>query len=701
MCEDDCKRGLYGPGLWIPFSLYLCLTLIVFVVQLVAFDNGVSSFISLSECQKTSPYYKSLPLYATVSGINATTNASSSDASFYFEDWHVVPTLGLCPSYNPPKDPSPSLSASSKASITNRRLGGAGGGGGGGGKSGGGGGGGGGSGSKSGSGNGGQGSNNGGSSPPATNTDSRGKGVGNNFQYKGCISFGIDKSGNADAAGPSLWSQLDALAAVAGYNGVAATVKTSFKQGVEDMHDTAPIFGLINGVNSSLWSLSVVLSFSFMMCLCKTCHFRNSFNFLRLILYIDFANHVVTFFFALILLFELPGADRHFAGTDGLKGLAKTAFPTCVLTVTPGKLLGLYTFVLILSGILAVGFIVFEVYFRCIRRSKSYFHYPPGTIICNSGHAMERRTQDPYKVLPDGHNKYAFCDSCHIENVFTRDGVVYHCPLCRQVSRPCDYCPPCARQRLESGGNGQLGVSAGAYAAEHGQHQFQQQQQYQYQYQHQPQPQQQWQPSPGSIQLVNTIPVPAQGYVTGYSQVPQSLEGHAPSPAEIHAQDPGGGGFVSLQCVACHRRTQLPGSLADQLSTQAFKCADVQLRCLETNFPPQLKPQPQIYMQPQQQQYPAAYVIPQQQVYPTDDGIQIAQTLTVQGYATDFQHPNASAPSLHGQGQGPVSLHCLTCMREVRLPFVMAAQHDTRNFRCNDAGLSCRVQRKAAGCVAF
>ena len=79
MCEDQCVRGLYGARLWVPFSLYLCLSFVVFVLQLIAFDNGVSSFISLSECQKTAPYYKTLPLYATVPGFNATTNVSSSD----------------------------------------------------------------------------------------------------------------------------------------------------------------------------------------------------------------------------------------------------------------------------------------------------------------------------------------------------------------------------------------------------------------------------------------------------------------------------------------------------------------------------------------------------------------------------------------------------------------------------------------------
>jgi hypothetical protein len=54
--QAGLSRGLYGARLWVPFTLYICLAFIVFVVQLIAFDNGVSSFISLSECQKTAPY---------------------------------------------------------------------------------------------------------------------------------------------------------------------------------------------------------------------------------------------------------------------------------------------------------------------------------------------------------------------------------------------------------------------------------------------------------------------------------------------------------------------------------------------------------------------------------------------------------------------------------------------------------------------
>ena len=506
MCEDQCVRGLYGARLWVPFSLYLCLSFVVFVLQLVAIDNGVSSFISLNKCQKTSPYYKTLPLYATVPGFNSTTNATSSDASFYFEDWHLVPTLGLCPSYNPPSDPRPSLSTSAQASIA-RKLRGSGGGSGGGG---------------GGRATGGARSGSGGSSPPpppATNTDSRGKGRGDNFQYKGCISFGQDKSGSTDTEGPIVWEQLDKLAAVAGYNGVAATVKTSFKNGVEDMHDTAPLFGLITGINSPLWSLSILLLFSYMICLCvQTCQYRNSFNFLRFIWYVDFANHVVTFFFSLILMFELPGADVHYVGKEGLAGLAKTAFPTCELTVTPGKLLDLYTLVLIISGALAVGFILFELYFRCVRRCKGSFHYPPGTVICNNGHAMERRSQDPYKALSDGHNKYAACDSCQVVNVFPRDGCIYHCPICRQVSQPCDYCPPCAKLRIESCANGQLGATRSGVYADHEPHRQATQQLWQPQVYHQPQ---MYQPSfPAAM--------PMQGSITGYAQVTQ-LEGHAPS----------------------------------------------------------------------------------------------------------------------------------------------------------------------------
>jgi hypothetical protein len=262
-----------------------------------------------------------------------------------------------------------------------------------------------------------------------------------------------------------MWGQLDQLAAIAGYNGVPATVKTSFKKGVEDTHDTAPLFGLITGINIPLWSLSILLLFTYMVCLCvQTCQYRNSFTFLRFIWYVDFANHVVTFFFSLILIFELPGADVHYVGSDGLNGLAKTAFPSCVLTVTPGKLFDLYTFVLILSGVLATGFIFFEVYFRCIRRSKSYFHCSPGTVICNNGHAMERRSQDPYKALSDGHNKYAFCDSCHVVNVFPRDGCIYHCPICRETSQPCVYCPPCAKQRIDSGGEREVLVCSATNA---------------------------------------------------------------------------------------------------------------------------------------------------------------------------------------------------------------------------------------------
>ena len=81
---------------------------------------GLTSIVSLNGCQKTSSVYYKLPLYSSIVG-NATGGILSADAGFYFQDWHVVPSLGFCPSNNPPTNPIPALTPVAQAAADSSR----------------------------------------------------------------------------------------------------------------------------------------------------------------------------------------------------------------------------------------------------------------------------------------------------------------------------------------------------------------------------------------------------------------------------------------------------------------------------------------------------------------------------------------------------------------------------------------------------
>ena len=285
-----CTKEEYGIKFWLPFLLYYFATTVVFILEARSLTVGLTSIVSLNGCQKTSSVYYKLPLYSSIVG-NATGGIVSADAGFYFQDWHVVPSLGFCPSNNPPTNPIPALTpvaqaaadssrrkllaagSSSRSSSSSagdidlhnkkhRKLGGAGG------SSGGGGGGGGGSSSSSSSSGGSSGNsnndgNNGGSSAPVTVTGTEGKGEGN-FNYKACINFGKTYTGKEDSSGPTIWKQLDKLAGLDGYNGQGA-IKTSFTEGAAGLSDASSLMSLILGINCGLWSITSVLFLTYIL----------------------------------------------------------------------------------------------------------------------------------------------------------------------------------------------------------------------------------------------------------------------------------------------------------------------------------------------------------------------------------------------------------------------------------------------------
>ena len=290
-----------------------------------------------------------------------------------------------------------------------------------------------------------------------TSTNTEGKGTGN-FNYKGCVSFGKTYTGKDDSSGPTIWKQLDKLAGQDGYNGQGA-IKTSFTEGAAGLSDSSSLMNLILGINCGLWSITSVLFLIYIFSARKGCYFRNSLNLVRGMLYIDFVNHVITGFFCIIVFYNIKQFNDNFVGTKAFAGLTKTVFPTCTLSATEGPILPLYLIAAYLSFALAFVFIICETYWRCCRARRERFNYPEGYVICNNGHPMQRRTKDPYKEQRDVHgNKYAFCDGCGLENVFERDWVIYHCPLCREEGLdPSDFCPPCAEARIRDGKNGTLG----------------------------------------------------------------------------------------------------------------------------------------------------------------------------------------------------------------------------------------------------
>ena len=98
------------------FWAWVVSTLMAFILQLAAYANNLAYVVSLvSGCQRLSPYYDtSLPLYPTI------VDATTAEADFYFEDWHIVPSQGFCPSSNPPQDETPQLTAA--AAATHRSL---------------------------------------------------------------------------------------------------------------------------------------------------------------------------------------------------------------------------------------------------------------------------------------------------------------------------------------------------------------------------------------------------------------------------------------------------------------------------------------------------------------------------------------------------------------------------------------------------
>jgi len=474
-----CTKEEYGIKFWLPFLLYYFATTVVFILEARSLTVGLTSIVSLNGCQKTSSVYYKLPLYSSIVG-NATGGIVSADAGFYFQNWHVVPSLGFCPSNNPPTNPIPALTPVAQAAADSsrrkllaagsssssagdidlhnkklRKLGGAGG-------SSGGGGGGGSSSSSSSSSSGSSGNsnndgNNGGSSAPVTVTGTEGKGEGN-FNYKACINFGKTYTGKEDSSGPTIWKQLDKLAGLDGYNGQGA-IKTSFTEGAAGLSDASSLMSLILGINCGLWSITSVLFLTYIFSASKGCYFRNSLNLVRAMLYIDFVNHVITGFFCVIVFYSIKQYNESFVGTKAFAGLAKTVFPTCTLSATEGPILPLYLIAAFMSFALAFIFIICETYWRCCRARRERFNYPEGHVICNNGHPMQRRRKDPYKEQRDVQgNKYAFCDGCGIENVFERDWVIYHCPLCREEGfDPSDFCPPCAEARIRDGNNGTLG----------------------------------------------------------------------------------------------------------------------------------------------------------------------------------------------------------------------------------------------------
>ena len=431
--------GLKGLNCFL-FLIFWLLGLAVSIFQLVGLLNGLGYIISIRNCETSSKFFRILPLFPDIQGSNSTLagNITFDSGNFYFQDWHLLPSLGLCPSKNSLGDAQLSEAASSLASSSSsarRKLK---------------------------------------SSAIVrvlrTKASYRRKGprrgiTDNNaqcnpmdeagleakltscFSYIGCVSFGQDVDGNTDSSGPTIWSQLDSLSAIAGYNGVSSKIKTNYKQGSKDFLSVDTLMVALTGVNVAFLGVSL---FSYCYALCTRKRYL-----IRKILWIDFINYFITFILSLaVISLSITNGDI-FVGTTGKSGLVKTIFPTCTLSVTMGPIFYCYGVCAALCFFLMFVFIAERACHVSMRRKVACYNFPPGTIICDEGHPMTLHQLDPYTYQ----HSHAVCNWCEFANFYERDECGYHCALCRTVKLACDYCPGCAQTRLDSGKNGTLGVS--------------------------------------------------------------------------------------------------------------------------------------------------------------------------------------------------------------------------------------------------
>jgi len=267
------------------------------------------------------------------------------------------------------------------------------------------------------------------------------------FSYVGCISFGQDGDGNLDSSGPIIWSQLDSLNALAGYNGVSSKIKSNYKQGSNGFLSVNTLMEALAGVNVALFGVS----------LCFYCYalWTRKKYIIRKIVMIDFSNYFISFILSLAVIFVSTANGDVFVGSVGKSGLVKTIFPTCTLSVNMGPIFYCYGICAALCFFLMTMFLVERACHVSKRKKVAFYNFPPCTIICDAGHPMVLHHLDPHIY----EHKIAVCGWCEYINFYERDECGYHCATCRTDKLTCDYCPGCAQARLDNGRNGILGVS--------------------------------------------------------------------------------------------------------------------------------------------------------------------------------------------------------------------------------------------------
>ena len=366
--------------------LYFMLIVSIWLVEILVHCNTPAYVFSLSNCDRNSPYLATLPLFRNYRG-------NSSDSDFYFAEWHFTPNKGFCPSmpmpqldntdphFNGPKrrqlslteekeekeqemgwSPLLEVKTTTKESksmpsqedggpidVRGLRASGGGGGGHGGGSSSGGGG----SSSSSSS------SSSGSSSGRTSSSRVYYYGGGYNslsggaaaVQYFGCVTFGLTSESRAqDQNSLNIWANIDSANLNANYNAGLGygSITSSFARGASGMVkvDAIMLLGtIVAGIGYPVITFFMFASESVAM------------------LYMEQVVQFATAAIALAVILYLP--NNEFINTNDYSAFQKTIFPTCTVTISDGPLFTMYLYLVIVTGILFVFFVVAELHFHC------------------------------------------------------------------------------------------------------------------------------------------------------------------------------------------------------------------------------------------------------------------------------------------------------------------------------------------------